>query len=156
MTSVLSDFNAKSNGWCKNYTSVQDLMERVPSQVSWVQCHRAIVPSWVFRGSKIFSRGFFVSPDFLLVVNTWVRNLFSWVFGYFVGAKFFLLGISLAENFFSWVFRESESFSREYFVGPFFFLRPNFLIQRFSVARCMRRSDRNRNTKIHLKPRILF
>ena len=124
-------------------------------------CHRrsrgssAIVPLYL-RGSKIFSRGFFVSPDFLLVVNTWVRNLFSWVFGYFVGTKFFLLGISLAENFFSWVFRGSESFSREYFVGPFFFLRPNFLIQRFSVARYMRRSDRNRNTKIHLKPCILF
>ena len=115
----------------------------------------AIVPLYL-RGSKIFSRGFFVSPDFLLVVNTWVRNLFSWVFGYFVGTKFFLLGISLAENFFSWVFRGSESFSREYFVGPFFFLRPNFLIQRFSVARYMRRSDRNRNTKIHLKPCILF
>ena len=80
----------------------------------------AIVPLYL-RGSKIFSRGFFVSPDFLLVVNTWVRNLFSWVFGYFVGTKFFLLGISLAENFFSWVFRGSESFSREYFVGPFFF-----------------------------------
>ena len=130
-------------------------------KTSWNACHHrsrgssAIVPLYL-RGSKIFSRGFFVSPDFLLVVNTWVRNLFSWVFGYFVGTKFFLLGISLAENFFSWVFRGSESFSREYFVGPFFFLRPNFLIQRFSVARCMRRSDRNRNTKIHLKPRILF
>ena len=64
-------------------------------------CHRGTVPSWVlkffslvFRGSKIFSHGYFVDLKFFL-----------W---YFVGAKFFLVGISWVQNFFSWVFRESR------------------------------------------------
>ena len=40
-----------------------------------------LVPSWVFRGSKIFSRGYFVGPNF-----------FSR--GYFVGIRLFLVGNS--------------------------------------------------------------
>ena len=69
-------------------------------QIFRVACHgrssgsSAIVPSWVqnffswvFRGSKIFTRGYL-----------WARNVFSWVFrgtemfsrGYFVGRGYFV------------------------------------------------------------------
>ena len=108
----------------------------------WVTCHRgsrrscAIVPSW-FRGFKFFSRGYFVGPKFFLVGILWVK-IFS--HGYFVGPKFF-----------SQVFR-AETFSRGCFMGPrcflvgiswvHFFFVPNFVIQRFSVVGCMRRSHR--------------
>ena len=44
---------------------------------------------------------------------------------------------------------------REYFVGPIFFLMANFMIQRFPVAGCMRKTE-NRNTEIHFKQRIVF
>ena len=60
--------------------------------------HRTVV-SLCLRGSKIFSRG------------------------YFVGPKFFLLDVSWVQDFFSWVIRVSKIFSRRYFVGPNFFLR---------------------------------
>ena len=48
-----------------------------------------------------------------------------------VGPKFFHVGIS-------WV----QIFSRGYFVDPVVFLMANFVIQRFPVAGCMRKSDR--------------
>ena len=55
----------------------------------------------VFRGSKIFTRGYFVGPNFFLVVILWVQLFFSSIFcwfkifsrGYFVDPKFFLVGI---------------------------------------------------------------
>ena len=34
----------------------------------------------------------------------------------------------------TWIFRGSEIFSREYFVGPIFFLMTNFVIQRFWIS----------------------
>ena len=57
---------------------------------SWVQSFF----SWLFCGSKIFSRGFFVGPKFFLI-------------GFCVGAKFFLVVISWVQNYFWWVFRGS-------------------------------------------------
>ena len=101
-----------------------------------------IVPWWVFRGSKIFSRE------------------------YVMGSKFFLVGISWVRNFFSWVFRGSKVFSWVP-VGPklllvgtswvqSFFLVVDFVIQRFSVVGDMDKSDKNRNIKIPLKPRIFL
>ena len=100
----------------------------------------------VFCEYKIFSRGYFVG-----------LKLFSWVF---VGPKYFLVGISWVQNIFSWVFVGpkffladtfwTQNFSREYFVGPIFFfvLRGSnffvvvdFVIERFSVAGCMSKSD---------------
>ena len=102
--------------------------------ISWVQNFF----SWVFRGSKIFSRGYFVEPKFFVVGILWLWNFLSWVFcgseifsrGYFVGLKF-SGGYSWVRNFLSRAFRGSELFSREYFVGPSFFLVVDFLIQRF-------------------------
>ena len=93
---------------------------------------------WVFRGSKIFSRGYFLGLKFFLVGISWVQNFSR---GYFVGPKFFLVGIRGSKlflagirgskifsrgyfagpKFFSRVFRGCEIFSREYFVGPYFF-----------------------------------
>ena len=87
--------------------SVLNFVGHVLSWVSWVSCHRATVTSWVFRGSKNFSRGYFVGLKF-----------FSWDFA---GPKFFG-GYSWVQNVLSWVFRGSEFFSREYFVGPFLFV----------------------------------
>ena len=63
----------------------------------WIQCHRTIVPSWVFREFKIFSRGYFMGPKFFLVGIFWVQIFFLWVFrgfknfsrGYFLGSKIF-------------------------------------------------------------------
>ena len=49
----------------------------------------------------------------------------------FMGRKIFLLGISRVKSFFSWVSRGSNSFFAAYFV-----------IQRFPVFGCMRKSDR--------------
>ena len=46
----------------------------------------SIVPSWVFRGSKIFLHGSFVSPKFFQVSISWVQN-------------FFLAGISGVKDF---------------------------------------------------------
>ena len=54
------------------------------------------------RGSKIFSRGFFVGPNFF--------------YGCFVGSKFFLVGISCVQ------IRGFKIFSRRCFVGPKVFL----------------------------------
>ena len=44
--------------------------------ISWV----SIFFSWVFRGSKSFSRGYFMGPKLFLVGISWVQNFFSWVF----------------------------------------------------------------------------
>ena len=71
--------------------------------ISWVQKFF----SWVFRGSEIFSRGYFVDPKF-----------FSWVF---VGPKFFLVSIFVGPKFSCGYFVCSKFFSREYFAGPIFF-----------------------------------
>ena len=93
-------------------------------QLPWVSCHRgsrgsrAIVPPCL-RGSKYFSRGYFVSPKFFLVgilVGSKIfcrgyfmgPDFFSWVL---CGSKFVLVGISWVQNFFSWVFRGSNFFS---------------------------------------------
>ena len=62
---------------------------------------------WVFRGSKIFSRGYFVDLKLFFVGISWVPIFFSRVFprsqtfsrGYFVGLKFFLVGISWVQDF---------------------------------------------------------
>ena len=83
-------------------------------------CRRssAIVDLWVFCGSNIVPRGYFVRPNFILMVISWVQNFFSWVFhgsetfsrgskifpsGYFVRPKFFPVVISWVQNFFSWL-----------------------------------------------------
>ena len=79
---------------------VPKFMGRVSSWVSWVQCHRAIVPSWVFREPKISARGYFVGPKNFLLGISWVPIFFR---GYFVGPRFFLVGISWVLNFLSWV-----------------------------------------------------
>ena len=79
---------------------VPKFMGRVSSWVSWVQCHRAIVPSWVFREPKIFARGYFVGPKNFLLGISWVPIFLR---GYFVGPRFFLVGISWVLNSLSWV-----------------------------------------------------
>ena len=81
--------------------------------------------SWLFRGSSIFSRGYFVGPQFFLVGILWVPIFFR---GYFVGLKFFLVGILWVPNFFSWVFHGSQIFSRGYFADSNFSLVGNFVI----------------------------
>ena len=74
--------------------NVLDLLGRM----SCVSCRRTIVPSWIFCGSNIFSRGYFVAPKFFFVGILWLRNFFSWVFRrseiflwLFCGSKFFFL-----------------------------------------------------------------
>ena len=111
-------------------TAVQQLwvVGRVPS---WIQCDRAIVPSSVYRRSNIFTRGFL-----------WFQSFFSAVFrgssifsgGNFVVPKLFLVGIS-------WILK--------LFLSVFFgygFLA-NFMIQRFSVIDCVRKSVRKQKHK---------
>ena len=117
-------------------------------------------------GPKFFSWVFCVSNIFFVVI-LWVQIFFVWVFrdpkffsqGYFVGPKLFFVGSSCFQHFFSWLFCWSEFFSLGYFVGlklflvgiscvQFFFMA-NFMIQRFSVAGCMKNNDREqkyRNT----------
>ena len=53
-----------------------------------------------------------------------------------------LRGYFVRHIFFSWVFHESTYFSRGYFVRSTFVLVANFVIQRFSVFGCVRKSDR--------------
>ena len=81
------------------------------SWVTWVQC---IVPSWVFRRSKVFS-----------LVYSWVPNFFSWVFR---GFKFFSRGYFVGPRFYYGIFHGSKIFSCRYFVGPKFYLVSNFVI----------------------------
>ena len=123
-----------------------------------------------YRGSRGFSaivpsclRWYFLGPKFLSCVFVGLKFFLVGICGseifsrrYFVGLNFFLVGISLVLNIFSWVFCRSRLFSRVKFVSPIFFLGVYFVIQRFLVAGCMSKSDKNRNTEIHLKPRILF
>ena len=73
----------------------------------------AIVPLWVVRGSLVFSRGYFVGPQFL-----------SWVV---CGTRVFLVGISWVSIFFLWVFHESPIFSCGYFAGSTFSVMGNFV-----------------------------
>ena len=61
-------------------TTVLNFVGRVPLGVSWVLCHRVIVPLWVFHVSKIFSRGYFVDPRFFLVGILYVQKFLLWVF----------------------------------------------------------------------------
>ena len=113
--------------------AIVGLVDSVPS------CYRALVGiSWVQN---------------LCCVYSWVSNFFLWVS---VGLKFFLVGISWLLNIFSWVFCRSRLFSRMKFVSPISFLVIYFVIQGFLVAGCMSKSDKNRKTGTHLKPRILF
>ena len=65
------------------------------------------------RGSKIFSRGYFVGPKF-----SRGSEIFS--HGYFAGQNFFSRGYSWVQNFFSRVFR-----------GSIFSLVVDFVIQIF-------------------------
>ena len=60
----------------------------MPSWVSWVSCHRAIMTSWseffilcVFGVSKFFSHGYFVGPTFFLVGISWVQHFSREYFG---------------------------------------------------------------------------
>ena len=69
--------------------------------------------SRVFRGPKIFSRGYFVGSKYIL------------------GGISCLVSISCVQSFFSWVFRRSEIFSRGYFVSTKFFsylMGPKFFL----------------------------
>ena len=107
-----------------------------------LSCHRALQ---VFRVSESFPHGYFLGPNIFLVGISWVQNYFSWVFRgsrfflswIFRGSKYlnisFLMGISWVRDFFSWLIH-----------GFNFSLMVNFLIQRLSIAGCMRKSDRKR------------
>ena len=96
--------------------SVLNSVGIVPSWDSWVPCHLAIFPSWVqmgiifflqvilwvwnffswvLYGSKSFSVGYIVDPNYFLVGTSWVQNFFLQVY---VGPKFFLVSISLASS----------------------------------------------------------
>ena len=104
---------------------------RVPSQVSRIQYHRAIVPSGVFRGSEIFSCGLFEGQKLFLVCISWVQN-------------FFFVSISWVQNFFSYVFCGSKFFSGEYVFGPFFLLWPPSLQQDICYVKvyvCVKKSE---------------
>ena len=114
-------------------------------------CHGAFVGiSWI----QSFSRGYFLGPKFFLVDISWVQiffrryfvgpKFFSWVF---VSPKFFLVSISRGQIFFSCAFFGLEIFSCVYLVGLIFFLEIDFVIQRFSVAGCMSKSNKNRNNR---------
>ena len=113
------------------FRSLLNLAGRVPSWISWVMCHRGS------RGSEIFFREYFVGQFFFL-----------WVF---CGSNYFFVGILLVQNFLSWVFRGFKIFLVgtlwvqkffSYFLGIIFFSQANFVIQRFSVVGCVRKSDR--------------
>ena len=110
--------------------SVLNFMGRVPSWVSWVQCYCAILPLWVFRGSKIFSRG------------------------YLVGLKYFPVGILWVPNLFPWVFRGSKIFSGGYFVRSKFFLEGNYVILREKIYRI--KSHETIGIEMYLKLCIIF
>ena len=49
----------------------------VASWVSWVWCHRGMVPSQIFRGSTTFSRWYLIDPKLFLVGILWDQNIFS-------------------------------------------------------------------------------
>ena len=61
---------------CVCEKSVLNSVGLVPSWVSWVSCHRAIVPLWV---RKVF-RGYLVGSEYFPVGISWVSIFFSWVF----------------------------------------------------------------------------
>ena len=128
--------------------------------ISWVACScgshgfNAIVPSCLC--------GYFVGLKLFLVNISWVQNFSSWVFR---GSKIFSCGYFVGPKFSSWVFVGAKFFRRYtwselFLVGiswvQLFFLAIDFMIQRFSVAGCISKSDKNRNAKMYLNPRILF
>ena len=109
--SIILDFNIHMKSIeCAKFRgsrAIVVLMGLMPS------CHRAFVGiswvwnffSWIFRGSKIFSRGFFVGLKFFLVGTSSVQNFprgYLWVQNFFVGI--------LGPNFFWWVFPGSNYF----------------------------------------------
>ena len=62
--------------------------------------------SWVYRGYKRFSRGYFVGPKFFLVGISWVRTLLSWVF---CGSNFFYRGYFHDSKIFScWLYKKND------------------------------------------------
>ena len=90
--------------------TIMFVLNSVGFMPSWVSCHRVIVPSgvqkffsWLYLGSNIFSRGYFLGLNFFLVGISWVPEFFSWVQfffrGNFVGPRFFLAGISYVQVF---------------------------------------------------------
>ena len=99
---------------------------------SWFLCHCATMPLWVqnffwwaFRGSRIFSSGYFVGPYFFSWVFRWSETFSR---GYFVGPTFFLVGISWVKIFsrgyfhgfkvfYTWIWHGSKIFSGGCFVG---------------------------------------
>ena len=98
--------------------------------ISWV--YRTIVPSWVwnffswvFRWSKILSRGYFVGPKRFLEVQDFsywyllVKRFFTWVF--LLVRIFFSCAVLWVQNFFSCIFYGFKNFPRGYFVGQNFF-----------------------------------
>ena len=107
----------------KLFGGLLNLEGRVPSWISWVRNFF----SWVFRRSNFFSCGYFVGP---IIFSS----------RYFVGPKFFIVGISWVQNFSRGHFVGSKVFL--VFLGYNFFSRANFVIQRFSVVGCVRKSDR--------------
>ena len=109
----------------KDKISVLNFAGRVPSLV---YSHRAILPWSVFRGSKMFPCGYFVSHKFVLVGTSWIsffsrRN--------FVGPKYIFAGLSWVPIFSPWVVCGWKGFPRGYFVDPRFFLVGNSWVQVF-------------------------
>ena len=94
-TAAFSEFHKTSNFFASKTSCL----------ISWVARHRgfcrssAIVPSWVFHGSKVFSRGYFVGPKHFFVCVSWVQFFFSWVFRV---SKIFSCGYFLL-YFLSWL-----------------------------------------------------
>ena len=109
--------------------------------------------------SKIFYRGYFLGVAFFLAGFSWVQIILAGI----RGSKILFRGYFVGQKSSSWLFVGPEiflvgtlwiqNFLRGYLVGPISFL---FKIQRFSIAGCMSKSDKNGNTKILVKPRILF
>ena len=82
------------------------------SWISWVLCYRAVVHSWVrnffswvFHGSKIFSRGYFSGPIFFLWLFCGSKYF---THGYFVDLSFFVVGNPWIQFFFSRIFWGSK------------------------------------------------
>lgn len=103
---------------------------------------------FVFCGSKDFPRRYFVGQISYLVDILQVHIFFSWVFvdpificGYFMASNIFFAGLSWFQNSFSWIYYGSEMFSCGYSWVDLF-LVANFVLQRFLIAGCMRKGDR--------------
>ena len=115
----------------------------------WTQAYREI-----FKYALVYIRfsglvGLVSSCHRVFMGISRIGSFLSWVFSV---SKIFLMDISWVQIFFSWVL----NFFHGYSWVQFFFLEVDFVIQRFSVALCMSKSDKSRNTEIDLKPRISF